>query len=114
MSLSTDLVSQFVKATNDTQTKKKETSMKGTVTKIKDDSGTVSYYVKIDGSDMLTPINALTDMEDGDRVVVEIENHNATVTGNITSPSARTADLKDAKDKIVANTADIGSIKLAL
>lgn len=111
MSLSTDLVSQFVKATNDTQTKKKETSMKGKVVKIKDDSGTASYYVKIDGSDMLTPINALTDMEDGDRVVVEIENHTATVTGNITSPSARTADLKDAKDKIVANTADIGSIK---
>lgn len=111
MSLSTDLVSQFVKATNDTQTKKKETSMKGKVVKITDDSGTASYYVKIDGSDALTPINTLTDMDDGDRVVVEIENHTATVTGNITSPSARIADLKDAEDKIVANTADIGSIK---
>lgn len=111
MSLSTDLVSQFVKATNDTQTKKKETSMKGKVVKITDNSGTASYYVKIDGSDALTPINTLTDMDDGDRVVVEIENHTATVTGNITSPSARTADLKDAEDKIVANTADIGTIK---
>lgn len=111
MSLSTDLVSQFVKATNDTQTKKKETSMKGKVVKIKDDSGNTSYYVKIDGSDKLTPINALTDMEDGDRVVVEIENHTATVTGNITAPSARGLDLDDTNERLKAATADIGTIR---
>lgn len=111
MGLSNDLISQFVKATNDTPGKKQSTSTKGTIVELSDDDGNKSYYVKIDGSDMLTPINALTDVSNDDRVVVEINNHTATVTGNITSPSARTADVKDAKDKIVANTADIGTIK---
>lgn len=51
-------------------------------------------YVVIDGatSSMLTPIIEGTDVMDGDRVLLTIEDHKAYVTSNITSPaSARTA-----------------------
>lgn len=49
-------------------------------------------YVRIDGSDILTPVSEATDMRDGDRVLVTIQDHTATVIGNVTCPSsARTA-----------------------
>lgn len=49
-------------------------------------------YVKLDGSDTLTAIVEGTEVIDGDRVLVSIENHQAVVVSNITSPaSARTA-----------------------
>lgn len=43
-------------------------------------------YVKIDGSESLTPINEVVDAKDGDRVLVAIQNHVATVLGNLTKP----------------------------
>ena len=43
-------------------------------------------YVKIDGSESLTPINEVVDAKDGDRVLVTIQNHVATVLGNLTKP----------------------------
>lgn len=49
-------------------------------------------FVKIDGSDTLTAIVEGTDVIDGDRVIVSLEDHQAIVLANITSPaSARTA-----------------------
>ena len=49
-------------------------------------------YVRIDGSDILTPVSEATDIRDGDRVMVSIQDHAATVIGNVTCPpSARTA-----------------------
>lgn len=83
MDLSNDLISQFVKVTNDGDVGSKESTVYGT---------TVEYngemYVKIDGSDLLTPVETTSDMQTGERVTVMIKNHNATVTGNLTSPSA--------------------------
>lgn len=89
MGLSSDLISQFVKATNDNTEPKKETTVYGTVVLY---NGT--KYVKIDGSDLLTPISTTADTQDGERVTVMIKNHSATVTGNISSPAARSADVK--------------------
>lgn len=43
-------------------------------------------YVKIDGSESLTPINEVVDAKDGDRVLITIQNHVATVLGNLTKP----------------------------
>ena len=77
MALSNDIISQFVKITNDKTEEKKESIVYGT-----------------DGSDLLTPIMATADAQDGDRVTVMIKNHTATVTGNVSSPAARTADVK--------------------
>lgn len=44
-------------------------------------------YVKIDGSDNLTPVVTTAQVVDGDRVMVTISNHVATVIGNVTAPA---------------------------
>lgn len=91
MELSTELISQFAKVINDGKTdKKSETTNFGTI-KLYDGA----YYVQLDGSDLLTPITTTTDVVDGERVTVMIKNHSATVTGNISSPAARTEDVKE-------------------
>lgn len=96
MNLSSDLISQFVKTTKDEPTvSKSESTLYGTVVEYDG-----SNYVKLDGSDLLTPVSTTTDMLPGERVTVLIKNHTATVTGNITSPSARTEDLKDTNAKV--------------
>ena len=59
-----------------------------------------NLFVKLDGSDQLTPIDIMTDVVDGERVSVYIKNHQATVTGNFSSPSARSATVKEIDGKI--------------
>lgn len=90
MPLSNDLISQFVKATNDNKKTTSETTVYGTIHK----NGT-SAYVRIDGSEINTPITYTANVEDGDRVTVMIKNHTATVTGNLTSPAPRIDDVTD-------------------
>lgn len=82
MGLSYDLISEFVKITNDKKEKPKEGTVYATIVGSGD-----AKYVKIDGSDLLTPMDTTTDIKDGERVTVMIKDHKATVTGNITSPS---------------------------
>ena len=95
MSLSSDLISQFVKATRDTTKEQTETTVQGT---------TVMYngklYARLDGSDLLTPVSTTADFVEGERVNVLIKNHTATVTGNISSPAARTDDLQSTDKKV--------------
>ena len=94
MGLSSDLISQFVKITNDNdKDTKKESTVYGTTV---EHEGTT--YVKIDGSDLLTPISSTVNVKPNERVIVSIKNHTATVTGNLTSPAARDSDIKDALD----------------
>lgn len=89
MDLSNDLISKFVKITSGND---KKESKEGTVygTAVEYDG---LMYVKIDGSDLLTPINTTATIKDGERVTIMIKDHNATVTGNISSPSASDDDL---------------------
>lgn len=94
MTLSEELISQFVKATKDSTEPSKETVVYGTV--VYDGKP----YVKFDGSDLLTPISTTTDVKDGERVTVMVKNHTAIVTGNISSPAARTDDVKKTATKI--------------
>ena len=56
MGLSQDLISQFVKVTNDRQTVKKETIAYGTAVELDG-----KKYVRLDGSDMLTPVSSTAD-----------------------------------------------------
>lgn len=88
MALSNDLISQFVKVTAPVKQAKKEETVYGTIVVNGD-----SKYVKLDGSDLMTPISTTADTKDGERVTVMIKNHTATVTGNISSPAARVDDL---------------------
>lgn len=95
MNLSNELISQFVKATKDDRKSSTETTVNGT---------TVEYggkiYVKLDGSDLLTPVRTTADVKPDERVTVMIKDHTATVTGNISSPAARTDDVKDIANQI--------------
>ena len=83
MGLSYDIISEFVKVTNGNKEKPKEGIVYATIVQASD-----GKYVKIDGSDLLTPTDTTTDIEDGERVTVMIKDHRATVTGNVTAPSA--------------------------
>lgn len=82
MALSNDLISQFAKATKGTSKSIKETVVYGTV---QEDTG----FVKIDGSDILTPVITSVVLSKDDRVTVMLKNHEAVVTGNMTSPAAQ-------------------------
>lgn len=90
MALSSDLISQFVKITKDETSDKKETIVYGTVHK--EDS---SVFVKIDGSNVYTPVSTTSDTVEGERVIVMIKDHKAVITGNASSPSARSEDVKN-------------------
>lgn len=94
MGLSNDLVSQFAKLTKNDETKSEET-VYGTIVEYNGNK-----YVKFDGSDLLTPISSTTNVEADERVTVRIKNHTATVTGNLSSPAARTSEVKEIGDSI--------------
>jgi hypothetical protein len=105
MGLSNDLVSQFVKVTKDTNEKKRSTTVYGTLVKVGETVG-----VMLDGSEVITPVSTLADYSEDDRVMVNIDNHNATIIGNITSPSARVDDVIDMGYRIEANEAEINNL----
>ena len=90
MVLSEELVANFVKSTNDKKTTSSEATVYGTV-KIEGDK----KYVQIDGSSIKTPVNTTSDISDDDRVIVLIKNHEATIIGNVSSPSAKNASVND-------------------
>lgn len=95
MGLSSNLITEFAKVTAGDKPKKTESTAMGTA---------VGYggkiYVRIDGSDQLTPVTTTTGMKAGDRVMVTIKDHSAIVTGNTSSPSTSQGDLEDAKEEI--------------
>lgn len=95
MELSNELVSQIVKATQDTDTKSSESVVYGTA--IVND-GVIS--VQIDGSTVTTPATTTTDVSDGDRVTVMIKDHSAVITGNISSPSANSSAVQNVDKKV--------------
>lgn len=90
MSLSSDLISEFVKVTKDDEKPKSETVVYGTTVVYEG-----STYVKLDGSDLLTPVSTTSTTKNGERVTVMIKDHTATITGNMSSPSARSGDVED-------------------
>ena len=94
MSLSKDLIDQFVKATNDKKDEKKTTAYGNVVKRDGKD------YIKLDGSELLTPIETTVSLKQDDRVMVTIDNHKATVTGNITDPAASSNETKELGNKI--------------
>lgn len=95
MALSSDLVSQLVKAAKPVEKKPTEATVYGTVV---DSNG--ERYVQLDGSDVLTPVSSTVKLKHGERVIVSIKNHTATVTGNLTTQAARSDDVDDISDQI--------------
>lgn len=87
MDLDRSLLKEFAKVVNDVGDKPEPKQyVHGTITTGEGNA----KYVMLDGSDMLTPISEVVNAEAGDRVLVSVNNHQATVIGNITfPPSAR-------------------------
>lgn len=117
MALSNDLIAQLVKATSAPparNTVDAGTTVYGT-TVISEDT----TYVQIDGSDQLTPVASTATVYNGDRVSVFIKNHAATITGNLTAPSASSNEVKElgAKiermDIIIADVIDVEHLQAA-
>lgn len=98
MALTSDLVAEFAKATNDTAVTKAETYMYGTVVE-KDGKP----HVRLDGSDILTPIVTTTNVSPGERVPVMIKNHVAAIMGNFTAPSARSTDVQIVRSELMTD-----------
>ena len=94
MALSNDIISQFAKLTNSNKETKTESTLYGTIV-ISDGK----KYVRLDGSNIDTPISSTANVKQNDRVMVMIKNHAAIVTGNITSPSADQQSVDDLNDK---------------
>ena len=103
MDLPIDLIYQFAKVTKDTSQTIKETIVYGTVQ-------TDTSKVKIDGSEIETPVSTTVFLAAGDRVSIMIKNHEAVVTGNISSPAARNKDTIKTEN-LEATNADISSLK---
>ena len=100
MSISNDLVKQFVQITKDNSPVKTESTVYGTAVEYEG-----QMYVQIDGSDLITPVETTTELKSGERVTVMIKDHNATVTGNLTNPAAG----KNTVANIQGNLNDIGT-----
>lgn len=108
MNLSKHLISEFVKITKDDTKNKSETTLYGTVKM----DGT-KVRIQFDGSDQVTPAITTADVHDGERVTAIIKNHTAIITGNISSPAARVADVNgeagvaEAVNKLSKTVSDI-------
>ena len=105
MSLDKKVIKDFVAAVNKKEETKTPTILTGTVHR---EGGTVS--VKIDGSESLTPVSTVINVEDGERVTLTIENHKAMITGNLSSPAARTKEVEGLKE-VVADKVDTAQLK---
>lgn len=118
MSLSSDLISQFVKITKDTPETKKESVVSGTVVLTKDGG----YGIRLDGSpEGAEPIPVssednvtTTELAINNRVLVTIRNHTAIVTGNLSSPSvgAETVSAVEQTANAASSTASSASTKV--
>lgn len=94
MALSDDIKTQFAKLAVP-EKKDEGATLNGTYKIING-----KEYVQLDGSDILTPVKSTVEAETGEKVKVLIKDHAATITGNITSPSARGKDVRLLKDEV--------------
>lgn len=81
MVLSRSILKEFSEATSSNKKNEQTIYLRGTII----DRGT-NKYVRLDGSESLTPIGETVEAKVGDRVLVSIENHRAIVVGNLTKP----------------------------
>lgn len=105
MSLDKKVIKDFVAAVNKKEDTKTPTILTGTVHR---EGGTV--FVKIDGSESLTPVSTVINVENGERVTLTIENHKAMITGNLSSPAARGNEVEDLKE-VVADKVSTAELK---
>ena len=108
MAVPNELIAKFAKLSKESKIQR-ETTVFGT---------TVEYggklYVKMDGSDLLTPVATTSEISAGERVTVMVKDHTATVTGNISNPSASKGTTDAIEDEITTINATIGNFELVI
>lgn len=95
MALNSKLAKEFAQIIKEDKTASKDTTVYGTSVKFNG-----KMYVKIDGSERMTPVETTTSIKEGDRVTVLIKAHSATVTGNVSDPASSTSDKKATDEKV--------------
>lgn len=123
MGLSNELISQFAKITNDKKTSRiDEVTLYGEVVEYND-----MICVKFDGSEEITPVTTVVEKDEdgnvinykygaasvktGDRVSVNLKNHSATITGNLTDPPPSRAEVIVDDNSILARVDEV-SVKI--
>lgn len=100
MNLATSVIMDFVKVTNDSEKKASNTTVYGTAVEV---GGRI--YIQLDGSeaenDQLLPVSTTAEIRNGERVMVEVKNHSAVVTGNTSSPAARVETVDEVNTKVL-------------
>ena len=89
MDLSRNVIKRYVAVTSQEKVTSNSDTRYGTVVSEGDE-----LFVMIDGSNILTPVSSTIDLREGDRVLVLVKNHEATVLGSPTSPTARLEELR--------------------
>ena len=92
----------MVKVTNDRGRDNQNYTVYGTVT----NDGNRNY-VKMDGSELSTPIETTVEINEGDRVIVEVKNHTATVTGNTSNPAIGVKTAGELRSEISQTAGEI-------
>lgn len=101
MDLSRNILKEFAEITNDSNQPVSDNTVYGTIVEYNG-----SLYAQLDGSNALTPITSTTSVKVGERVIVTLKNHLATVTGNLSDPSASGAKVEQ-MDTLIAEKANI-------
>lgn len=111
MGLPIDVINQFCETVVVKENRPTESTVMGTTVKY---NGAIC--VKIDGSDQITPVASTSVVEENQRVQVLIKNHQATITGNLSDPSASGTTVKAHGNKItemdilIAGKVDTGEL----
>lgn len=95
MDLSRNIIKRYVQVASPEKITSNSETVYGTVV----NEGEM-LYVKIDGSSILTPVSSTIDIKANDRVLVLVKNHEATVIGSPSSPTARLEELTKLGDKV--------------
>lgn len=117
MDLSRNIIKRYVQVASPEKITSNSETVYGTVVNEGE-----TLYVKIDGSSILTPVSSTIDIKANDRVLVLVKNHEATVIGSPSSPTARLEELDRlgtevtkfkavATSDLIAAKADIGKLK---
>lgn len=117
MDLSRNIIKRYVQVASPEKITSNSETVYGTVVNEGE-----KLFVKIDGSNILTPVSSTIDIKANDRVLVLVKNHEATVIGSPSSPTARLEELNNlgtevtefkavATRDLIAARADIGKLQ---
>lgn len=117
MDLSRNIIKRYVQVASPEKITSNSETVYGTVVNEGE-----TLYVKIDGSNILTPVSSTIDIKANDRVLVLVKNHEATVIGSPSSPTARLEELNKLGTEVtefkavairdlIAARADIGKLQ---